>query len=196
MARVMETSSHSPVGPSPTTRPLRSTVMRSLISSISRILWLTNRMAMPRLWMSRTTANSASTSLRVSAVVGSSMIIRRGLDISARAMATSWRPDVGSEPRSASRSSCTPSRAKRLVRHLAHPPPVDQPASLTQLGAERQVLGDRQRRRTARNPGRSPGRRGRWRRSGSMARTLAVDEDLAAIGLVDARDHLDDGRLA
>ena len=115
IARVIDASSKSAIGPAATTRPERITVRFSLMSSISRILWLTNSTAMPRAWISRTTPNRVATSRPVSAVVGSSMISSRGLAISARAIATSCRPDVGSVSTVASRSRCTPSLRTALL---------------------------------------------------------------------------------
>ncbi len=112
MARVIAASEKSRMAPPAATRPLRITVRVSAISSISRILWLTNSTEMPAALSAVTRSNSRSTSWWVSAVVGSSMISSFASDASARAMATSCRPATGSRPTSRPSGSGVPSRAQ------------------------------------------------------------------------------------
>ncbi len=121
MWRVIEASVKSAMGPSTTTRPLRITVRRSLISSISRILWLTKSTAMPSRWIVRVMSSSLSTSLRVRAVVGSSMTMSRASACRARAMATICFAEVGRLSTSASsgRSMPSRSRAARAMRRTS-----------------------------------------------------------------------------
>ena len=88
-----------------TTRPLRSTVKRSLIRNTSPSLWLTNSVEMPRDLRSRMIRNRASTSLLVNAVVGSSMMISLASLISAREIATSCLSATERSPTVASRST-------------------------------------------------------------------------------------------
>ena len=121
MCRVIEVSVKSRIGPSTTTRPLRITVSRSLISSISRILWDTKSTATPVFWIVRVMSRRRSTSLRVRAVVGSSMTMSRASACRARAMATICFAAVGRLPTSASRAKSMPSRssAARAMRRTS-----------------------------------------------------------------------------
>ena len=95
MWRVSEAASNSSAGPSATLRPLRSTTTCSQTSSTSASLWLTKSTATPSALSRRMISRSTRTSRSVRAVVGSSMMMSRASEASARQMATSclWATD-------------------------------------------------------------------------------------------------------
>src|SRR5207248_2412692 len=105
IARTSAVRSNSLTSPFATTTPLRRTVMRSEICMTSSSLWLTKTNATPRSFSDATTRNSACTSRRVKAVVGSSMKMIRASCASARQIAVSCRSATESSSTAASRSS-------------------------------------------------------------------------------------------
>ena len=176
-------------------RPSRNTVTRSAISKTSSMRWLTKRIATPWPRRSRDQLNSCATSWADSDAVGSSMIRTRTLSeialaISTDCCAASVRPRAGLRT-----SMATPSvgedrlglaRTSRASRSTCAAVLVADEDVLgdVQVGEEQRLLVDRRDAEALRLGGAADGHR------------LAVEQDLAAVGLVDAGDDLDQRRLA
>ena len=144
----------------------------------------------------RTTSNSRSTSMPVSAAVGSSMTITVASNEIALAISTiCWsatdRPRAG---RVGSRA--TPRRLEHLGRRGVHRAAVDAAAPAERLAAHEDVLGDAQvgEQRRLLVDHRDPAARDAA--GPAEHRRLAVDAQLAAVGLMDAGEDLHQGRLA
>ena len=108
----MARRSKSFILPSAATAPLRRMVMVWAISWTSSSLWLTKTVATPRSFRLWTTPKRWSISLRVRAVVASSMNKSLTPWFIARAMATSCLEDTGIDCTVASRSMSTPIRSR------------------------------------------------------------------------------------
>ena len=190
------TRGSSAVRYSPTSAPLRSTVMRSLIAYTWSRKCETNRIATPRSRRARTTSNSRATSSASRLDVGSSRMSTRASTTIAREIATSCctasecdgqrrlRVDVEVD---ASRRC---SRAALRVRRQSTTPG---PAHLV---AEHDVLRDRQvvAEVDLLVHGADPGGL-RLRGAGERA-LLAVDDDRPGVDRVHAGEGLDEGGLA
>ena len=142
-----------------------------------------------------TKPNSRSVSRAESAAVGSSRIRQRASSESARAISTTCRSPTDRPPTGASSGEVDAELLEHPRRAAAHVAPADDPAAAGPA-AERDVLGDRQRRRVGQlledHPHAEPARRDRVERGVR----LAPDDHLAGVRLVVAGDDLHQRRLA
>ena len=132
----------------------------------------------------------------VSAAVGSSITITRAFVVSAFAISTSCWSAIERPRASRSGSSRTPSWSNTAARLAAHPPAVDAAEALERLRADEDVLGDAEvgKERRLLEDDRDPGR---LRLLGVVEdRLLAVEQEPAGVGPVDAGEDLDERRLA
>ena len=166
------------------------------IAKISSRRCETKSTALPRARSVSTMPKSRSTSVVVSAAVGSSITMTRAFVVSAFAISTSCWSAIES-PR-ASRSGVEPNA--ELLEHggrlAAHPPAVDAAEALERLRADEDVLGDGQvgEERRLLEDDRDPGG---LRLLGVVEdRLLAVEDEPAGVGPVDAGEDLDERRLA
>ena len=178
----------------PTTRPLRSTVMRSATASTSRSLWVMKTIDLP--WSVRlsTTPKNSSTSPGVSTAVGSSRI---RIDASRNSALTSSTRCCWPTDRSCTRASGSTVTPKSALRAAMRSRGVEvEQGTAAQLVAQHHVLGDRERLHQLEvlvdhadavgdGVGRAP-----------EAHGLALDDELAGVGLVEPEDHVHERRLA
>ncbi len=109
IARMTDCTVSSPIGCVKTWRPSRITVTRWQSEKISSSRCETNRIALPRARSVSTMRNSCSTSVVVSAAVGSSITITRAFAVSAFAISTSCWSAIESPRARRSGSILTPS---------------------------------------------------------------------------------------
>ena len=112
MCRVSEAASKPLAGPSATISPFLSTHTFSQTSSTSASLWLTKTTATPSALSLLMMPSRAATSRSVSAVVGSSMTIRRAFEASARQIATSCLWATGRRSSGTFSGMSTPTRSR------------------------------------------------------------------------------------
>ena len=159
--------------------------------------WLMKTIATPRSRSRRTVANRLSTSFGESAAVGSSMISSRALEESAFAISSSWRsatpsPRTGvSGPKSTPSSSRMPrrlstriARQSTVCRRLRGWRPAKTFSATRQIGEDGRLLVHRDDPEPVRGL-----------RVADPLR-LAVDQELAVVGLDDAGEDLHERRLA
>ena len=148
--RASRSPSLSGVRKAPTLRR-REDLTRSAISSTSLSLWLTKRMAIPRLESLASAIKQRRHFTRVSEAVGSSMMIRRASAVRARQMATSWRCAIGSsETARRTSTACRYGPPRRELSPRASPVEEREPADARgddvlrngKMRKERQILID------------------------------------------------------
>ena len=183
---------------SPTTSPLRRTVLRSAISCSSSMRWEMKTTAVPAAHRRRTSANSRSRVETSSAEVDSSRISTFGSCTSARAITTTWRSlSSSSSTGRSSGSGCAEQRRQHPRRALA-------------LDGLRDARARTRRRRRARrcrstdcgsttstswNTAAMPSARAR-RGGGDARERAAADAERALVGRQHAGEDLDEGALA
>ena len=190
---------YSPRPNSATLLPRRMTTTRSATSWTSFRSWEMTRT--PRSCsLSRTMRSSTSVRCETpSAAVGSSSRTRLGSEISARQMAMPWRCPPDSPPTGVVSERILTARLSSSAARLR--PPCGGGPAAGRAGRRRRPPGPGRRCaprrgcRTATGPGRRCGCRRPGRARASPADRLTAHADLARVGVLDARDHLDQGRL-
>ena len=196
MWRVSEAASNSPAGPSATFRPLRSTTTCSQTSSTSASLWLTKSTATPSALSRRMIPSSTRTSRSVSAVVGSSMMMSRASEASARQIATSCLCATDSVSTRASSGISTPTRSSiraasaRTRRRSTSRRPACSSALKAMFSATERFGKSEKSWKITMIPAAADCR------GVSRREALAGHRDARRVRLLDAREDLDQRRLA